>query len=161
MRISSPSAPPCFGAGLGQLRDERLQHVEAPPAVLRGDGGDGLEAEAMELGEPIGMLRPVDLVDRQGHGLVAAPQGAGDGLVLGQQARLAVDHEQDGVGLRDGGLGLGLYGGLEAHVGMGLQAGRVHQQEPTSLELDLLGDAVPGDPRAVVDEGAPLARHSG
>jgi len=85
-------------------------------------------------------------------------QQACQDLVVGKPALLAVDDEENGVGLLDRHPGLGLDGAAEALLGVRIEPRRVDQQQPPVAYLDLLRDPVAGDPRLALDEHAPPPR---
>jgi len=91
--------------GRDELRDRLFQRAEAE-RVLGGDR-DRL-AEAEREGLVVAGVAGVALafVGDQDHRLARPAQRLGDGLVAGGEAGLAVDDEEDRVGVGDGGLGL-------------------------------------------------------
>ena len=94
----------------GSIRAHRRRRRRVRPRPRRCLG----DPEAMELVHPIlMMLRLIDLVDEQSQWLACTPQRMGDRFVLGQQAELAIDHEEDHVRRLDGRACLGLNGGFQ------------------------------------------------
>jgi hypothetical protein len=104
------------------------------------------------------MLGPVDLVHAEQDRLGRPVKNPREHLVLGEQPGLAVDHEEDGVCVLDGGARVGLYGAGKPGVGHGVEAGRVDQQDPALADLDLFGDAVARDAGLVLHQRPPVAR---
>ena len=114
---------------------ERLPQAEVPEAV-----GLGLGALV------------VDLVGGQDDGLARLAQDAYDGLVGVGDPDGRVHDEQHGVGQRDGHLGLA-GDALGEPAGVGVPAAGVDHGEGAAGPVGVVGHAVPGHARAVLDDG--------
>ena len=139
-----------------QLLERGVEQVPHALAVL---GGDGEHAREPEPGEVLGaVLGPLDLVDGHQHLLAATAQAGRDGLVVGQQPRTAVHHENDQVRLVYRQLGLGRGRSQQRIVGLQQQPARVDQLEGGPLPGRLRVVAVArGAGPAVGDGLAPSA----
>ena len=147
---------------LGQCRHEVLEGVPCPTPVLARDPEHVLEAESVEVDDAIAVMRGlVDLVDGEQDGPLGPAERTGDRLVLGQEPRLAVHHEEHRIGVADRCLGLRLHGALESRLRIGIEPRRIHQQDAPIGDLELLRDAIPRESRSVRDQGTPVSRVSG
>ena len=143
--------------GLGQGRDDLVEQVSRTVAV-RGRKRAGLaETEGVEVPDGLLVGGVVDLVGHEEGGLLGAAQDARDRLVLLGDAGGGVDHEDDGVRLLAGGLGLLADASSEGVVGLaGLDAAGVHQREVDAVPVGVVVAAVACDAARLVDDGVLL-----
>ena len=143
----------------GECREDRFEGIEGAATVLSRDGEGVSDSEAEELVHALAVLaRPINLVDEQRKRLARAPQRGRDRLVLGDQARLAVDDEQDHVGACYRRPRLRLNRRLEPVAFRDVEARRVDEPDLSAVDLDPLGDAVAGQARLVRHDRAAVAR---
>lgn len=98
----------------------------------------------------------VDLVGAEHDGLAGPAQQLDDGLVGVRGTDGGVHHEDDRVGRLDRVLRLGGDGGVQAEDVL-LPAAGVDDLEAAARPLRLVGDAVAGDARLVLDDGLAAA----
>ena len=122
--------------------------------MLGGDRSGSLDPEAEEICDPVGVEGPVDLVHGDGDRLGSPSKGPSDRLVVGQAARLRIDHKEDGIRLIHRRLGLGLNGGRQTGFGFGIESGGIHDEDPATTDFYGFDDAVAGDTRCVFHQGA-------
>ena len=140
--------------GLGQRSHDVVEDVAHAVAVLGADGVRVAQAQAVEL-VGVGVLQDgVALVDGQEDRLVGALQDAGDGLVLLGDAGLAVDEEDDGVGLVDGEHRLVANLALERILGIAdLDTAGIAQRELGAVPVRIMERPVTGDALGLVHDG--------
>ena len=124
--------------------------------MLARDREHRLQAELEKVSDPGIVNGRIHLVHGHEHRSFAAAQQVGDLALLGQQPRLTIHDPEDCVGDLDGGLCLGLDRQIDVAVGLGVEACRIHQQDPAGPHLDLLGDAVPSQSRRILDQDPPM-----
>jgi len=124
--------------------------------VQRGDGVRFPEAQRPQVrGVRLAALA-VHLVRAQHDGLPGLAQQPDDGLVGVRRADLGVHDEDDGVGRLDRVLGLRGHRRVDAEDVL-LPAAGVDDLETPPGPLGLIGDAVAGHPRLVLDDGLAAA----
>jgi hypothetical protein len=151
--LGRPTSASATGVGrlrAGQVGQRRVEQVADALPVLRRDREGPVEAEAREVDDA--RLPRFGLVHDDEHALASVAQLAGDRLVVGQQARARVDHEEDEVGLLDGALGLLRRGAEQRVLAAEQQAAGVDDLESAALPGDLGVVAVPGRPGPAVGD---------
>ena len=123
-------------------------------AVRGRDGPRRVEAERPELVGLVVAAGRVHLVDREERGASGALEDASDLLVLGREAGLAVDDEDDRVGLLGGHEGLRADRGLELVGGLArLDTAGVDEQEVDAVPVGVVVAAVARDAARLVHDG--------
>ncbi len=140
--------------GLRQRSHDVVEDVAHAVAVLGADGVRIAQAQAVEL-VGVGVLQDgVALVDGQEDRFVGALQDARDGLVLLGDAGLAVDEEDDGVGLVDGENRLVANLALERILGIAdLDTAGIAQRELGAVPVGIMERPVTGDALGLVHDG--------
>ena len=146
-----------MGGGLGEGKFEELCDLFSLHGGYSDDGG---YAEAMKLVEKRCLLWGVDLVDGKAEGLAGFLEDFCKRAVEVEGARLAVDGQNEGVGLLDGDLSLALDLLVEGAVACGVDSPSVYEGEGTAKEIGVGVEAVARDPLSCVDDGDPLADNS-
>ena len=101
----------------------------------------------------------IDLVGRQQHRLSAATQHFHDGLVDVLRPDPRVDDEDHRIGCRD--RQLGLLGDLGSHaLGVRSPAAGIHEHELTPIPCVVVGDAISGHTRHILNHGFPATDHA-
>ena len=156
IRRGPPIWSNCSGGRLGQRREHGVEQVAGAAAVQGRDRHRLAEAEVPQaVGLGLGPL-VVDLVGGEHDGLAGLAQDPDDGLVVVGDADPGVDDEQHGVGDVDRDLGLGA-DALGQAAGVGVPAAGVDDGEGAAVPDRVVGDAVAGDARHVLDDGLAAA----
>ncbi len=92
------------------------------------------------------------LVGDQQHRLVGTAGEIGKGAIGGREADAGIDHEEQGIGQRDRGLGLLLHPRGQRALGAFVEAGGVDDGEFEIAEPGLALAAIAGDAGQVIDE---------
>jgi hypothetical protein len=114
---------------------------------------DGI-AEAERVGfhrADLAMLA-LGLVGHQNHRLVGAAREVGKGAIVRRQPCAGVDHEHQGIGERDRGLGLLLHPRRERALGALVETGGIDHRKFEVAETRLAFPAVARDPGLVIDQ---------
>ena len=148
-----------------RLAGRKLALVDDTPGVTRDRRKHpaklyDLELEVVDTAgfEETGVGAPrLGLVGDEDHRLAGLAHHLGEGAVVGQDAGLGVDQEEDQVGFMNGYLGLREHAAGQRGGGSILEAGGVDDVELQVVELRRMDAAVAGDTRRVVDQGQPAS----
>ena len=144
-----------FLALLDRLRHQRAQRVVeiAEALAMLGRNLDRI-AKPERIGfHRAGIALPaLALVGDQNHRLVGAAREIGKGAVVRRQTRARVDHEHQGIGKPDRGLGLLLHPRGQRTLGALVEARGIDDGEFEIAETPLALAAVAGDAGLVIDQ---------
>ena len=110
------------------------------------------QAELVELPHLVHFVRRVHLVDRKHDGLVRLAEDSCNLLVVGVDARFAVDEEHDQIGFA-GGERLGADRALERVVGSHFDAAGVDEREVHAVPIGFMVGSVAGHAAHLVHDG--------
>ena len=145
------------GSGVEPVQ-RRLQQRHHALIVRGGDRMRLAEPELMKIRHGDVGVESLGLVDRQHHGLAAAPRQLRHELVLGRQARASVDQHDQPVGLGDGSLGLRDHQALD-RVGVLHQPARVDHDAGNFCAARESVLPIAREPGEVRDQRVARARH--
>ena len=138
--------------GRRHQRGQRVVELAHALAVLGGNLHGIAQAQRVGFHCADLAVLALGLVGDQHHRLVGAAGEIGEGAVVRRQPHARVDHEHQGIGLRDRGLGLLLHPRRQRAFGALIEPGGIDDGEGEIVEPGLAFPTIAGDAGKIVDQ---------